>query len=348
MNAAKIVDAINNGALDAYSTNPAIRSLISYANSALSDFTKATGTDLSMKTAITKLTPVLSIAVIDDASIVSIDNKLFVAGKRGSLAPVTDLSQYNLKGDIQMLLTVLSSMETTAEPNVLVLKSDFQKIAADNFMIKSFGIDLLATSDKFIIINDNAMSFDKADALLAANKSEIIASMLFNESATNVMKLIRSIMSTMDMYRGALLTNLYAKTVVADEVRIHVIKFGAGYSVVVMKGDVVIATSAYDDIMQVLADDYIVSNVEASNAFSNAFAADIEKATSKLSVKMKLVNDLIEERARYEALLEKINEEAKSLETIDANPEKVAALDELKGKVEEKLSIVVDEIAKLA
>lgn len=358
-NGDKIINLLVNGQLDAFATNPAVAELIRYAKAARADQANAGLPNANLLAnengpVIVTLVPVLNIAMLDnDNSLVSIDNAMFMLGSKGQVSITDDLSEFNLNTTVSKLLTLLTYLQPTAEPNVLTLKPAFAEAASKYLSITKFELDLLAYNDAFIGINGNFMSLEKAQAILEANRPEILAQTLLSNDARDILNVINELMTTLTDYRGALLTNMYAKKFEAKAdagtFNFYVIKSNAYYNLIVRRDDAMLSCKSYNDIMSMLADDFVATTTSVFNAMSEAYATDIESATSKMNVRVKLANDLADDISKLQQLYDSIvNEIANLDEMADANPAKTKALQELKQKTEDKLASAKDELSKLA
>lgn len=351
LNGDKIIESLVSGELDAYATNPAISKLIAWAKAARVDQAAAnqvpvtySGGDITVR-----LVPVLNLTMSGDAIVASIDKHLFVIGKRGQLNLAGDLSDYDISTEVQKLITVLDYLKATDEPNIMTLVPEYAEVAEKQLSIKKFEIDLLANNDAFIGINGTFMSYEKAEAILNARKPEILAATLLNDDARRTMQVINEVIRLMADFRGSLLTNLYAKSFEFDDYKFYIVKNMAYYNVIVAKYNSILAIKSYNDVMDVIKDDFIASNPPVFNAVQNVFAADIDNATSKMNVRIKIADELANDIAKLESLHKQITQQLDDLGTVvDANPEKEAALKELRAKTEEKLDAAKAELQRLA
>lgn len=353
LNASKIIKAIaTDDVLAPFATNPVVSQLIQYAKAAQAD---AIRTDKVMPIVAregdavsTSLVPILNIAYAGENRVIYLDKRIYVVGKRGKLTPVQSLSDLSLSEEAIRILDVLQYLRPTDQPNILTLRDDLAADAAKDMEIRSFSIDLLAAYDGFVLLNGVAMSADKAKALLNVQRPQIVAAALLNPNSKVVMQVINEVLDTLVNYRDALLSNVYAKKISFNDFAFYVMKFDNSYTLLITKAGTVINLKAYDNIMALLADEYIVGSVEAHNAISVAYAADIEQAQSKANIKLSLINKLSDERQRYEALIEQIKAEEEDLQAMsDANPEKVKALKDIREKAEANLAQVNEEMDKL-
>jgi len=351
LNGDKIIESLVSGELDAYATNPAISKLIAWAKAARADQVKNDQTPITYAGGdITVcLVPVLNLSMQDDALLSSIDKHLFIIGKQGQMNLAGSLSDYNLPTEVQKLVTILDYMQATDEPNVLRLNDELSESAAKHLGITKFEIDLLAQNDAFIGINGNFMSYEKADAILTSRKPEILAATLLSDDARHAMQVINEVIRLMADFRGGLLTNLYAKAFAFNDFKSYIVKNNAYYNVITTKYDSILSIKSYNDILDVIKDDFITGNPPVFNAVQTAFANDIAAANSKMNVRIKIAEDLASDVAKLESLLKQINEQIDELGTVvDANPEKEKALKELKAKTEEKLDAAKAELQRLA
>lgn len=359
-NADKIIDMLCNGYLDNFATNPAIAELIKYAKAARADMVNVQDHPIAFNgneaNVTVTLVPVLNVSMIGEASLVSIDGSLYFVGPNGAIDNAADLQNIELDATVNKLLTILLYLKPTAEPNILTLTDQLATVVAKNLSISKFEVDLLATNDAFVGINGNFMSVEKAQAILSADRTEVLAATLLNDDARTALSILYNIMSTLADYRGTLLTNMYAKKfscgiMPGNDARLDcmLVKSGVYYNLIVKSDGVNVATKAYNGIMDVLSDDFVASNVPIFNAMQASYAADIDAAASKMNVRVKLAKDLANDISRLQELYESITEELDSLSaSMDANPDKITALSQLKTKTEDKLKTAKQELDKLS
>lgn len=352
-NAAKIIDKLVNGELDAFATNPAIAQLIRYAKSARADQVATSSSDILVTTGDVGMTiePIINVQYLSAGMLMYVDGMLLLAGNRGQIDLVSDLSDYDdLQPQVRKLLSMLQYVKVGDEPNVLTANDDLAEILSKNFSISKLEFDLLATNDAFIGINGTFMDFDKAKAILDANRPEVLASTLLNAEAKAGLDTMLDLMSTLLDFRGAILSNRYAKKFSADNISFYVLKLGNYYNLIVRQnGAVVTNIKSYNDVMSMLADEFVTTNVPVFNAMQNAYAADIDAATHKLNVRVKLATDLANDISKLDALYKEISAEIETVGSMsDANPEKIKALNSLKQRTEEKLEAAKAELEKLA
>lgn len=349
MNAAKIIDAINDGKLDAFKTNPEIQRLIAWAKAAVKIKPEApvpTTGDVQVT-----MVPVLNVATAGEDMLVAIDGKTFLQGKRGSMTYVPNVADYdNIPADIRALLVCLSKMHSSiAEPNLLVFDDDVMDQIRKNLPIETFAIDLLGGVNELVQINGNAMSTEKAMALLRVNSDDLLASLLTSDYAQDAIKIVSTAMQLFEKYRGVVNGNVFANKFSNDKgISVYMISKDNAISMVTMMDGSVVNTSAFSTIYEALGSEIAIANPQIHNAISNVFASELKDNARSISVKQQLVKQLSEERQNYENLLQRINTELDDLATVmDANPDKIKALNELKKKTTESIDKVKEELDNL-
>jgi hypothetical protein len=353
MNSSKIISKINEGALDAYKNSPVIASLIAYARSAAIDASQSglpimatTGNGIDVE-----LVPVINIASLgDNGMLVSIDGNLFIQGIRGGLTLINDVSQISgIPSDTSSLILCLKQMILDKDnANIVSLREDILAMTSKNLGISTFSIDMLANNDKMIIVNGEPMSIDKTKILLNANKDSIIANILTSEGAKETLQLLNSIMDVFDKYRGAILTGRYAKKFVNGDISLYIVKGQNQYSTICFMAGSMISSTKYDTIYSLLADSNVISDQNLHNAISMEFMSEMKSEVNITTVQKSILRKIIDERQKYEDLLEKINNEETDLQNVvDPNPEKIKSLSDIKKRVIENLAKVNDEISKI-
>lgn len=350
MDATKIVDAINAGVLDAYKTVPEVMQLIKWAKAAIKVEPDRTyqidNADVSVS-----MVPVLNIATAgDDNMLVAIDGKTYLQSKRGALAYLPDASSIsNMPEDGKLVIECLRMLNASeSQPNMLILDSSVLESVRKAIPIESFGIDLLGGLNELVHINGNAMSVDKAKALLMHDKNELIASFIMSADAKHALKVLSTIMDIFEKYRGTISTNVYASKFKAGKVTFYAIEHKGVIATATIVNDSVVNTTMFNSAFDALSSEFLVTNPPLSSAFSQVFASQLKDEAKRMSVRKQVLIKLTDERKEYEALLERIKREMSDLElTADANPEKSKALSELHSKVSEKLATLAEEIDKL-
>jgi hypothetical protein len=350
LDAMKIIDSINSGALDSFKMNPNIAKLINWAKAA---YKSAPERAMAQGTGDVKvtLTPILNIATTPEGdSLVAIDGKAFLIGKRGKATFIPNLGDIeNIPNEVRAIVAELRNMKvSSSEPNVLVFNDDIIDYVRKALAIDSFGIDLLGDSDTLIRINGNAMSAEKAKTLLQQSESEMIANLILNDTAKDALSMIANSMNLFDRYRGTIYSNKYASKFDFGNVIVYILNQDDSVTVLTVTGGTVTDASAYDNMFSALSNDIFIANPALHNAVSVAFANDLKEDAKKLSVRQNLAAKLIDERKQYENLLERIKREIDDMaDVVDANPDKVKALNELKTKTEEQIATTSEEINKL-
>lgn len=349
MNASRIIDEINQGALDNFKTSPHVANLIAWAKAANrvapERSVKANG---DVKTC---MTPVLNIAVAgDDNMLVAIDGSTFLQSKSGALTympEVVDIDSVN--DEVRALLVCLRQMHASeTEPNLLVLNDEVLEYIRKGVAVDKIAFDLLGGIDELVQINGDAMSIDKARVLLNGNKDELVAAMLLNDSAKDALQIINTAMNVFEKYRSVLASGVYATKFETDNVSFYIVPKDNSYGTVAMLDGSILETKVYDKVFDVLKSETLVDNTALFNAISNTFAEQLKSESTRLSVRKQIIEGLMNERKEYEALLDRIVNEQKALDEIaDANPDKVKQLSALKTKTETKLAEISDELNKL-
>lgn len=350
MNSAKIVDAINGGALDSYKTVPTIAKLVRWAKSAqiAEPERKVIASDSAVST---ELVPVLSIATVADGAVVCIDNKCYIQGNRGQLTPIASINELeNIPSEVRALMQCLSVMHNAAdEPNVLLFNDDVLESLRKTLPISKFGIDLLAGINELVQLNDTAMSAEKAMAILSHSSDELIAALAINDAAKDALQLVNTAMTLFEKYRGVISSGTYATKFKNDRVAVYVIEYNdSTVSVAQAIDGNVVNTKSFSSVFDALSSEIFISNPGMYDAAAIAFASSLKDDAKKMSVRKKIAMQLADERKQYEDLLARINSEIDELaQVIDANPDKVKALGELRDKTTAKIAAVVDELNKL-
>lgn len=351
MNADKIMFAIHDGALDKYATDAEIRKLIAYANAAVADQMRTSNTKMNIAEKMNiYMLPVLNIAQIADARIVYIDGSLYSVAKSGKLSSVASLADYEIPSDVMSLFDLLQYVvSVTDEPNKMKLAPDYAAVAEKYLGIASLTFDLLADFDHAVEINGQQMSFDKAEAVMTANQQQFLAASYYKNDAQQVLEIINRCIKTLSAYRGALLDNTYANVIAFDNYKYLVMRFGSAYTLLVKNNGYVVDNKLYNTAIDLLRNDFISNNPEAFNLLQNQYANELQIESSKVSIKVKLAQDLTEERKNYAILLQNITEQEKTLEELgsDANPDKVKELKDLHGKVTEAIDKIDKELEDL-
>lgn len=349
MNAAKIIDAINAGQLDAFKTNPEIQRLINWAKAAVK--VKPEQTIVSTGDVNVTMVPVLNVATAGEDMLVAIDGKTFLQGKRGSMTYVPNVADYdNVPADIRALLVCLTKMHSSmTEPNLLMFDEDIMEQIRKNLPIETFAIDLLGGVNELVQINGNAMSTEKALALLRVNADDLLASLLTSDYAQDAIKIVSTAMQLFEKYRGVVNGNVFANKFSNDKgLNVYVIAKDGSISMVTMMDGNVVNTAAFNSIYEALGSDIAIANPPIHAAISNVFASELKDDAKSISVKQQLIKKLADERNKYESLLVRINTELDELANVmDANPDKVKALKELQKKTTESIATVKDELDKL-
>lgn len=349
MNAAKIVKAINDGALDSYKTVPTIAQLVNWAKSAQAAEPERQNI-VNDSTAVSSLVPVLNIAATDNGMIVCIDNKCYLQGERGSMSYIPELGDIeNIPSEVRALMSCLKTMHSaTDEPNLLLFNDDVLEVLRKALPIEKFSIDLLAGINELVRINGTAMSSEKAMALLNGSSDELTAALTLNESARDALQIVSTAMNLFEKYRGVISSNLYANKFSAERNTVYVIDKDDNISVIHAIDGNIVDCKAFNSVFDALASEVFISNPSLHDAATVAFAGALKNDAKKMSVRKQIAMQLADERRQYESLLERINSELDELEqVVDANPEKEKALKDLRDKTTEKIATVIDELSKL-
>lgn len=349
MNAAKIVEAINGGALDSYKTVPTIAKLVNWAKSAEKAEPERHSV-IANAGAESSLVPILNVTTTDNGIIVCIDNKCFLQGSRGSMSYMPEIGDIEgVPADVRALMTCLKAMHSsTDEPNLLVFNDDIIDALRKVMPIEKFSIDLLAGINELVQINGSAMSAEKAMALLSNSSASLTAAITMNETAKDAIQLISSAMQLFEKYRGVVNSNTYANKFKYDRNTVYVVEKDGYVTVIQAIDDLPVDSKAYGSVFDALASEVFISNPTLHDTATVAFASALKNDAKKMSVRRQIAMQLADERKQYEALLSRINAELDELAQVtDANPDKEKALNELRDKTVSKIATVVDELNKL-
>lgn len=351
LDAVQIIKSINDGALDAFKTNPTIAQLISWANAAVKVAPEQTATYGQVGEVDSTLVPVLNLASTGDNMLVSIDGKVYLQGSRGSLQYLPEAAAYDaMNDDVRLLVKAVNQMiPSKTEPNVLMLRPELLEVAEKNLGVNSFKIDLLGNMDNFVRLNGEAMSASKAEALLSQNKDAMIANILLGDNAKEILSVLINIMSVFERYRDSIAGSAYANKFSTADTDIYVVTKDGFVSLIQVVAGNVVSTKAFPTMFDAIRSDMLVAAPAFNSAVSAIFADQLKKDNERLSVKQQIVQDMAREKAEYESLLQRINTELNELEqVVDVNPDKVKALNELKDKAEANVAKLDEQMADLA
>lgn len=345
-----IVSKINSGVLDKFATNPDIAKLIAWARSANATEPERTSLVSTDGPVTMSMTPVLTLAENEDTTLVAIDGKTFLQGKFGALTPVPVLDDVpGVNDDIKKIVLVLSQMHASStEPNMLMLNDDVLESVKKGLPVQSFGIDLTAGLNELVQLNGNAMSADKAIALLK-NNDDMAAAVLLNEQASDGLQIISTIAQMFEKYRSSIASSVYANVFAVGNIAFYIVPVDGSYGTFTVLNGSVVETHQYDAVYDILKAETVTASTDLFEAISKVYAKNLKSESSKLTVKRKLIEQLTVERNEYEELLSNIRREQESLvDVTDVNEDKVKSLNDIRAKVEQKISDVADEIAKLS
>jgi vacuolar-type H+-ATPase subunit I/STV1 len=140
----------------------------------------------------------------------------------------------------------------------------------------------------------------------------------------------------------------YAKKFVNGDISLYIVKGQNQYSTICFMAGSMISSTKYDTIYSLLADSNVISDQNLHNAISMEFMSEMKSEVNITTVQKSILRKIIDERQKYEDLLEKINNEETDLQNVvDPNPEKIKSLSDIKKRVTENLAKVNDEISKI-